>query len=385
MSDTPSNREVMQRVALYLGGFMGPFAGQALGVILPEFATSFDITLSQASLTLSVYLLPFALVMLISTNLVRSQSPSRVVVVAFAVTLVAALVATLAPWWSLFLAAYAVMGIANAFTTPVLIVVLKRITPANQLGGVLGTYTAMQSLGILSAPLVAGLVADWSWRWLFVLTLAGALFILVVRLPHVPAQTAQTADKGDIVWLPIVVKMAACYAVGIAVIGMPFIIALRAGTVFSLGPTARGLVVMCGGIAAFLFSRYMGKLASRVGAARMLTGALAVAGVGMALLPLMPWLAAVALVWAATMLAAQTAQTSINMETLKAAGGERMLSTVQAFRYFGSSSTPLLIYPIYTAQPIAAFVVAGAILGVAAAAQLLGTRGESTPREHAQR
>lgn len=364
----------LQRYAIYTGGFLGPFSGQALGVILPEFGASFGLGVNQAALTLTVYLLPFALVMLFSTNLIRALSPSSVIYWAYAVTLACAVVLIATPWWWLFLVAYGVMGIANAFTTPVLQIVLKRITPAGELGGALGTYTAMQSLGILCAPFIAGLAAGVSWRLIFVLTLLGVLFVLLVKVPHVPAQPRTAARAEAIDWPVISAKMVGCYAIGVSVIGLAFIVALQAGNRFDLSPAARGLVVMCGGLASFIFSRQLGRKTDALGASKMVVLSLAVAALCTGLIPLLPSVWLLAPVWGITVLAAQTAQTSINMETLRARGGERVLSTVQAFRYFGSSSTPIIMLPLFNLYPVWGFGAAAAVILLALLAQLPGLR-----------
>lgn len=365
-----------QRWAIYVGGFVGPFSGQALGVVLPEFGQSFGIGVSTASITLSAYLFPFAIVMLISTRLIARLSPSRVIMWAYAVTLAAAVVLVVTPWWWLFLVGYCIMGVANAFTTPVLQIVLKRITPSSEIGSALGTYTAMQSLGILSAPLIAGVTAGLSWRLIFLLTLAAVLAILLIRVPNVPAEPPRRVSGGGIALAGVAAKMLACYAVGLCVIGLAFIAALHAGERFGLDAFQRGLVIMCGGLLAFIVSRSLGRLGDRIGAQKMLVLSLIAAAMGLALYPVVgsPWL--LALLWAVTVTAAQAAQTSINVTVLSAEGGEKFLSTVQAFRYFGSSSTPLLILPVFNLHASWGFFIPAALLVVAASVQPLLPMGK---------
>lgn len=355
----------LQRTAIYIGGFLGPFAGQALGVILPEFGGSFGLSVPTASLTLTAYLLPFAVVMLFSTHLVRNLSPSRVILTAYAVTAACTVVLIFSPWWWLFLVAYGIMGIANAFTTPVLQIVLRRVTPPAQLGGALGTYTAMQSLGILATPLVAGLVAEISWRIIFGITFALVCGVLVIKVPHIAPTPPNKRAPAAIDWGATLANMLACYAVGASIIGSAFLIALQADNSFSTNATQRGLIVMCGGLAAALFARVLGQLSDRVGANRMLIASLTIAALSILLIPYAqsPWL--LAALWGLTVLTGQTAQTCINVTTLQASGGERTLSTVQAFRYFGSASTPLLILPLFSHNALLGFALAASLLLVA--------------------
>ena len=146
----------LRLITIYLGGFIGPFAGQSIAVILPNVAESFSITLEQAALTMSAYLFPFATVMLGSTRIVRRFRPRRVILTAYLFTLVGSAICILSPTWIPFLLGFMVMGVANAFTLPIFQVMLRQLMPPNELGAALGTYAAMQSLGLFSAPLIAG-------------------------------------------------------------------------------------------------------------------------------------------------------------------------------------------------------------------------------------
>lgn len=367
----------LQGAAIYVGGFIGPFTGQALAVVLPEFAATFGITVSQAALTMSAYLFPFATMMLISGRLVRGIQPHKVVFAAYAVTLPMALLLLVTPAWWLFLICFAIIGIANAFTTPVFQVMLREITPPESLGSALGTYAAMQSLGMLSAPLVSGLSTLVSWRLTFLVTAATAAFILLVRVPVVPAPNASLQQvTGRVQWWPVSINMATSFAVGIGIIGLGFLASLYAEDRFGLEPVGRGLVIMCGGAAAFLAARPIGVMADKYGVRIILIAGGMLGGVSLLVLPVAPWVWALALIWAVTVMAGQGLQATVNLAVLRGSGGSSLLSTVQAFRFFGTAAAPVVFLPIYTGIGAAAFWVAAAGLLVVAVLQGLnpGTR-----------
>lgn len=358
--------------AIYVGGFVGPFTGQALAVVIPEFAETFQISVSQAAVTMSVYLFPFALMMLISGRLVRGIHPHKVVLMAYAVTLPLALMLLVTPSWGLFLACYALIGVANAFTTPVLQNILRELTPPESLGSALGTYAAMQSLGMLSAPLVAGLSSLVSWRLTFLVTAAAALFILLARPPVVPPPSASPQKvTGHVQWLPTIIHMLTGFAVGVGIIGLGFLTSLHVGEEFGLGPVGRGIVIMCGGAAAFLASRRIGAMADRFGAMAVLVTSGAIGAVALFILPLAPWAWLVALVWAAAVMAAQGMQATVNLAVINGPGGSSLISTVQAFRFFGSAAAPVIFLPIYLGIGPAAFAVAAVAVMLVAVGQWL--------------
>ena len=368
-----------QHAAILVGGFIGPYTGQALTVILPEFGESFDIPLSLAAATATFYLIPFAVAMVFSGRLVRGYRPRRVITAAYAVIAPLALWLLFAPTWLSFALAFAALGIANAFTTPVLQMVLRSITPPEQLGQALGTYAAMQSLGMLSSPFVAGMVTNINWRLSFLVTVAVAVFILIVRVPDVPTPVSSDSGKGEpIPVLRTMVSTLTSFIVGFGVIGVGFMTALYVGDSFGLGPEGRGFVIMAGGLAAFFVTRPIGAQADRHGPTRVLVVAAGVAAVALFLLPLVPATALVALCWAVAVAAAQGMQATINLVVLRGPSGSSLLSTVQAARFAGNGVSPLVYLPIYTAVGGQAFWVCAISVVIGGVAQWL-----IRPREEA--
>ena len=362
-------RQKLQLGAILVGGFVGPFTGQALAVVVPEFAETFDVSVARAAATMTVYLLPFAAMMLVSGRLVRRFHPHRVILAAYAVTLPMALLLLATPSWTLFAAAYATIGVANAFTTPVLQNLLRAITPPDKLGQALGTYAAMQSLGMLSAPLVSGLSSLVTWRLTFLVTAAAAAYVLLVRLPVVPPPGRSGGAAGRVRVLPTLIHMGTSFIVGCGVIGLGFMTSLHVGDAFGLGPVGRGLVIMAGGAAAFLASRRIGAMADRHGVTAVLVVSGVLASLALSILPVAPWVVLVALVWAVAVMAAQGMQATINLAVIQGPAGSSLISTVQAFRFFGSAAAPVLFLPIYVGVGGTAFWVAAVGLLLAAGAQ----------------
>ena len=67
MSAVPNaGRERLARAALYLGGFLGPFGGGVIVVLVPELQRAFDASAAEITAGLTVYLLPFAALQLVS-------------------------------------------------------------------------------------------------------------------------------------------------------------------------------------------------------------------------------------------------------------------------------------------------------------------------------
>ena len=286
--------------------------------------------------------------MLGSTRIVRRFRPRRVILTAYLFTLVGSAICILSPTWIPFLLGFMVMGVANAFTLPIFQVMLRQLMPPNELGAALGTYAAMQSLGLFSAPLIAGVATLVNWQLMFGIVFVGAVWVLIVQVPDVlPPSSLEESSPGRILWGPTLVHMISCLMIGFGIIGVAILTALSVGDRFGVDSVGRGLVIMSGGLAAFVLAASLGKLADVLGPKRVLLGSIAVGSAALFLVSLVPSLWLVAACWALAILAAQGMQTCINLVVLRSPGGVSILSSVQAFRFYGSSITPLVLLPVY--------------------------------------
>ena len=80
---TPPHRS--HTLPLYVGGFLGPFGGAVLAVLIPELRDAFDATTTEIALAVPAYLVPFALLQLVSGTLAERIGRRRVVTIAYTV------------------------------------------------------------------------------------------------------------------------------------------------------------------------------------------------------------------------------------------------------------------------------------------------------------
>lgn len=367
-----SLRQKAQFAAIFVGAFIGPFSAQSTTIILPQVAGTFDVSLPTAAWTILAYLLPFSSVMLVSNRLVAGFPPRQVVRMAYLFTLAGALVCLTTSNWLLFLSGFAVMGISNAFTLPIFQVMLRHIVPPGKLGGALGRYAAMQSLGQLISPALAGLVALWHWQYVYLVVLLPTLAILLIGLPDVPPSRAVARarpSRSD--WAGTAIFALHCAVLGFGIGGLTSIVALHVGAEFNLGSVGRGLVVMGSGAAAFLLASRVGGLADRAGVRTVLLGFTALAAVVIAAIPFAPWLWLVVVLWALCGICLNGIQVPVNLAVLDSPGGLSLISTVQAFRFFGSALAPLVLLPIFLSNSTAGFVFPAALFVVAIVLQFV--------------
>jgi MFS family permease len=359
---------VNARVSLYIGGFLGPFGGGVVAAMLPELSGSFAVSQGIAATSLTVYLLPFAIVMLVSGSLGERWGMSRSIRVAYAGYAVVALLAAVAPWFWLFQVSRGLQGIANAFTTPLLLAKLAAGTPKDRLGRALGTYGAMQAIGQTSAPLVGGLAAEGAWQWAFVGLAAVAAVLAISPLPRDPRDgaTQRSAALRD-AWRPSVLLIGGvAFVAWASLAGLPFLVSFRLDDAFSLSPGARGLVLTAYGVAGAIGARLTGGAVDRFGnravvCAGLFFAALAVGSIGLA-----AWLPAVAVAWAIGGVCGQLILVGINATVLigGTSGRGGIISVVTALRFLGMSAAPAAFTGLYRLDAAAGFLVPAALLAL---------------------
>lgn len=361
-------RATLQRSALYAGGFLGPFGGGVVTSMLPEIGDGLGTDAAAAASSLTAYLLPFALVMLVSGTLGARWGRMRTVRVAYGVYLAASLACFAAPTLELFLGARVLQGCANAFTTPLLLATLAAMTPQHKLGRALGAFGALQAAGQTSAPLIGGLAAEADWRLAFLAIALVAALLGAVGLPDaartIPADTGarlRDALRPDVLRVGVVALLG-WGALG----GLGFLLAFRAEDVFGMSPAARGLLLTGFGVAGILTARPVGTLIDLIGARRtVVLGAVAGATL-VAVAGTVGYVAVAAIAWFVAGVASQFLLVGVNAAVLGAEGGNRggAVSVVQSFRFSGAALAPLTLTPLYATHPSASFLVPALLLAI---------------------
>ncbi|MDD7937400.1 MFS transporter [Actinomycetospora lutea] len=378
-TQSPSRLARLRIGALYAGAFLGPFGGGITASMLPELGADLGLSPSAASASLTAYLLPFALLMLVSGTLGQRWGAARTVRWAYVAYVVFSLLGAVAGTGWLFLCARALQGAANAFTTPLLLASLAAATPPERLGRSLGVMGSLQAAGMTFAPLVGGLAASVDWRAAFVGVAVVAALLAVAGLPADPpaGRAGDGAGRPRLrdAWRPAVLRLALVAGLAWAALGgLSFLVALRVEDAFTVGAALRGALLTGFGVCGLLTARVIGSgvdrfgpgVTVRVGA---IAGALLVGAVGV-----LPSVIAIGAAWALAGAAAQLVLVGVNTLVLRGttAGG---VSVVQAGRFLGASAAPAVFLAPYHLSPVAGFGLAAVVL---LAAGLLAPRGVSS-------
>jgi len=355
--------------------------------MLPELADGLDTSLATAASSLTTYLVPFAGMMLVSGTLAEHWGRARTIRLAYVGYAAASILCVLAQTAPLFLAARALQGTANAFTTPLLVAAITDLVPRERLGRSLGVFGGMQAAGQAFAPLVGGLAAAVDYRWAFVAAAAAAALLATMPPSGPPHAPLATGSRWRSLATPqLALACAVAFGLYLSTTGINVLVALLAHDRFGLGPDQRGLVVATFGLAGLLAAPQLGRVSDRVGVMRFgavasVLFAMVIAFAGVA--PHVAVLVAVMALCGAASTAGRLSSTTLAV-TSAPANRAGATSMALAWQFVGSALAPIVVLPLYGRTVEAAFAVAA--VGAAGAAVLLTTTARLRGRaELAQR
>lgn len=329
-----------------------------VATMLPELAADLHTSIATASSSVTVYMVPFAGCMVFSGTLAERFGRRRTVRIAYLVYAVASLLCALAPSVEWLLAGRAMQGMANAFTTPVLVAAISSLVAPQQLGRALGLYASMQALGQSAAPLVGGLAAEVHWSWAFYGSAVAAALLALVPPPDSTKSGARPGRWAALVNPQLVLACAIAALAYLSSMGVTILGALIAADRFGLGPTGRGAVVAVFGLAGLITARWLGAVMDRSN--RLVFGSAAhlVLGLGTAAVGLWAWLPGVVAAVAVAGAGGAATRTTANSLAVTSAPENRSGATsmMLAFQFGGAALAPLIWVPLYARQQAATMV-----------------------------
>ena len=370
-SSATTARERAARAGLYAGGYLGPFGGGVIAVLIPELRDAFHASTAEVTAGITAYLVPFAALQVVSGTFGERVGVARAIRAAYIAYAIASIAVAATTSVAAFLVARGLQGAANAFTSPLLLSAVAEATPETELGRAMGTFASVQTAGVVSAPLVGGLAGAVEFRLAFIVPAVVALLLAVAPLPraasraHPEPPRLRAAFTRRAAW-----TSAAAFIAFLAITGVSFLVALRAADAFGLGPTPRGLLLAGFGAAGVVAGRPAGALVDRLGAARVASAGAVVAAAAVPLLGVVGSPGLLAFDWAVAGLGSALVWAGLNTLMVRSAPANRAgaVSLVGAFKFAGNALAPLLLLPLYEARAWVAFAGAGALSATIAAA-----------------
>jgi MFS family permease len=361
----------LARLAPYLGAFLGPFAGNAVQVVLPLLQRDYTLNVQLAAFSLSAYLVPFAAAQFVSGAIADHFGRRRVLVIGFAAFGISSLAVALAPSYGLFLAGRAGQGLANACTTPILMAVLGDTVEPRRLGRALGWFGAANTAGLFLAPLVSGTLAAISWRLTFALLAVVCVPLAALyfsRRTPISAAAPRAAPPESTIGVrsgrmhgmrqtvsEVLTPALAALCVGaflgyLSLNGVGFVIALNAATTFHLQAAETGLLLSCFGLAVMLSSAPVGHAVDRFGSVSVSAAGAAIAAVVLGSLSFAPTPLTLGVLLLVGGVAVAALWAGLTKLAVQASPGRRATASswFNGCKFVGYSLAPVVYTPIYT-------------------------------------
>jgi len=359
------------RVALvYTGGLLGPLGGGIVSPMLLRIGASLHASAGAVAASLTAYFVPFAAAQLVSGTLGERWGRRRTVRVAYLGYAAGAVACALAPNLPLFLAMRAVLGTANAFTSPLLLAGLADMLPPQRLSRSVGVYASCQAAGQSFAPLVGGLAATTSWRLGFAAVAVTAGLLALAPPPGEPRPGAagprwRPLAGAHMAWLSL-----AAFASYVGAAALPFLVALYAEKQLHQDSGVTGAILLGFGLAGLALGALWGTATDRFGARRCGAAAAVLTAGAVASVGTTGSTVALALCWTAAGVGASMLTVALQNLTVRAVPGNRggALSAVSAFRFSGAAVAPLIWLPLYYRSPGLSFAAAASTVLLVAVA-----------------
>lgn len=173
--------------ALCVGLFLTLMDQSLVAIALPKITADLNASVNQAVWVSAVYLLTFAVPLLVTGRLGDRFGQRRIYLIGMSVFVLAATACAFAPTIELLIAARAVQGFGASLLNPQPLSVIHRIFPFEQRGAAMGIWSAVASSSGLFGPVVGGfLVTDLGWRWVFFLYVPCGIVALILVTLWVP-------------------------------------------------------------------------------------------------------------------------------------------------------------------------------------------------------
>ncbi|WP_105032390.1 DHA2 family efflux MFS transporter permease subunit [Arthrobacter ruber] len=179
--DRLSPAEVVVITVLSLSAFVMILSELAMGVALPQVMDDLEVTASVGQWLTTAYALTMAVIIPSSGFLMQRFSLRTLFLATMGLFTLGTVIAAVAPGFELLLIGRIVQAIGTAVLLPMLTTTAIRLAPEGRRGQLMAITTAVPAVAGAISPAISGIVvAQLSWRWIFLLVLPLAVLALVL-------------------------------------------------------------------------------------------------------------------------------------------------------------------------------------------------------------
>jgi EmrB/QacA subfamily drug resistance transporter len=169
----------------------------AMNVVLPNIEKELDTNLSTVQWVVNGYALVFGILIVPGGRLADLFGRTRILIIGAAIFAAFSLLGGLAPNVYLLVGARCLMGIGGAMMWPAILGLIYAILPPSKAGLAGGLVIGVAGIGNATGPIIAGALAEISWRYIFFLNVPISLIAIVVTWKVVHVENPTERERID--------------------------------------------------------------------------------------------------------------------------------------------------------------------------------------------
>lgn len=174
--------------ALCIGFFMILLDQTVVAVATPQFQTELGASINQVVWVTSIYLLMFAVPLLVTGRLGDRFGQRNVYLVGMVIFTLSSLACGLASSIVALIVARAAQGLGASIMAPQTMSVINRVFARDRRGAAMGMWGAVAGLATLTGPILGGVIVDSiGWQWVFFINVPLGILSLVMVAVWVPS------------------------------------------------------------------------------------------------------------------------------------------------------------------------------------------------------
>lgn len=174
-------------IALCIGFFMILLDQTIVAVATPALQAEMGASYNEVIWVTSVYLLTFAVPLLVTGRLGDKYGPKRIYVLGMVIFTLSSLACGLAPDMLTLIIARGVQGLGAALLTPQTMATINRMFSIERRGAALGVWGTTAGLASLAGPILGGVITQtWGWQWVFYINVPIGVISVLAVLRYVP-------------------------------------------------------------------------------------------------------------------------------------------------------------------------------------------------------
>lgn len=219
----PAARQRLMPV-LFVAVFMAALDTAVVGPTIPTLRAAFDVDNRAVALVTTVFVLFSLASTALMANLSDRHGRRPVFLASVAIFALGSLLVAVAPSFWMIVAARAVQGVGAGGISPAASAIVGDVFPSEQRGRALGLIGATFGMAFVFGPPLAAMMMMWAhWRWIFLINLPIAAFVLWRGATVLPTRKAVTAEaRLDVAGLVTLFVLLFCLVLGITRFGDEF-------------------------------------------------------------------------------------------------------------------------------------------------------------------